>query len=89
MTPGEQRTPEQRSFQAATAAHAMWARCSDRSGRVRAANRGLEARIAREYGIPADLPAAEYATRIESARKAYFRSLAQRSAKARARRKAS
>lgn len=80
-------TPEQRSFRAATAAHAMWARCPDRSARVRPANAGLEASIARRYGIPADLPPAEYAVRIESARKAYFRRLAAKSVKARASRK--
>lgn len=39
------------------------------------------------YGIPADLPPAEYARRMDSARSAYFRSLAARSAKTRARRK--
>lgn len=80
-------TPEQRSLRASTASHAFWARCPNRSAHVLPANRGLEARIAKEYGIPADLPPAEYATRIESARKAYFRSLAAKSAKARARRK--
>lgn len=75
---------EQRSFQAATAAHAMWARCPDRAHRLRNAHAGLEARIARDYGIPDNLPPAEYALRIESAKKAYFRSLAAKSAKRRA-----
>jgi hypothetical protein len=80
-------SPEQRSLRASAAAHASWARTANRSARVLPANRGLEARIAKEYGIPADLPAAEYAVRIESARRAYFRSLAAKSAKTRARRK--
>lgn len=78
---------EQRSFQAATAAHAMWARCPDRAHRLRNAHAGLEARIAREFDIPADLPPAEFALRLESAKKAYFRQLAAKSARARARRR--
>lgn len=81
-------TPEQRLSRATLAAHASWARTTDRSARVRPANKGLEQRIARDYGIPLNLPAAEFAVRIESAKKAYFRSLASRSAKARAARKA-
>lgn len=80
-------TPEQRSFRASIASHASWARCNDRSARVLPANRALERRIAQEYGIPEGLPPAEYAARIESARSAYFRSLAARSAKVRRARK--
>lgn len=77
-------TPAQRSANASIAAHSMWARCPDRARRLRNAHAALEARIARDFGIPADLPPAEYATRIESAKRAYFGRLAQRSAKARA-----
>lgn len=80
-------TPEERSAQASIAAHAQWARTPNRAARLANAHAGLEARIARDYGIPADLPAAEYELRIRSARRAYFRTLAQRSVKARAARK--
>jgi hypothetical protein len=65
------------------AAHASWARTSDRTARTAPAREGLEARIARQYGISHDLPPAEYAIRIESARRAYFAGLARKSARAR------
>lgn len=80
-------SPEQRA-QRVAAAHASWARTTNRVGRLTNAHAAAEARIAREYGIPDDLPPAEYATRIESAKKAHYRRLALKSAKARARRKA-
>lgn len=80
-------TPEQKSAQASIAAHAQWARTPNRAARLANAHAGLEARIARDYGIPADLPPAEYEQRIQSARRAYFKTLAQRSVKARAARR--
>lgn len=81
MTPAER---QQRSL----AAHASWARTHDRTQRTQPARDGLEATIASRYDIPADLPAAEYAVRIESARRAYFRTMAAKSRRVRAARKA-
>ena len=81
-------TPEQRRLRASAAAHAQWARCPDRAARLRAAHQGLERRIAREYGIPDNLPPAEYAIRLESARRAYYTAMALRSSMKRAKRKA-
>lgn len=77
-------TPEQRA-QRSLAAHASWARTTDRSARSAPGFDGLEARIAREFGIPDDLPVAERAVRMKSAKSAYFRRLAMRSAKKRRR----
>lgn len=82
-------TPAQRSQRARIASHASWARTPDRSARAAKGSAGLDERIAREYEIPADLPATEYAIRLASARKAYFGRLATLSAKARAARRGS
>lgn len=79
-------TPEQRA-QRVTAAHASWARTPDRAARSAPGFDGLEARIAREYGIPDDMPNPDRAKALASARTAYFRKLAAKSVKARARRK--
>lgn len=73
----------ERSLQARMAAHASWANTPDRAARTAPAHAGLEARIAREYGIPDDLPPDEYARRLQSARKAWYAKLALKSAKAR------
>lgn len=81
-------TSPERSIQHSIAAHAMWARTPDRAARLANAHAGVEARIARDYGISADLPADQYAQRIESAKRAYFRSLALKSVQARRRKAA-
>lgn len=73
-----------------TAAHASWARCADRAARLHATWAGRDRRIARDYGIPDDLEAsdpAEYAKRLESAKKAHFGRLARKSVHARAARR--
>lgn len=75
----------ERSARARLAAHASWARCSNRAARLANAHAAAEARIARDYGIPEDLPPAEYAVRLANAKRAYFGGLARRSARARRR----
>jgi hypothetical protein len=82
------RDPHERSLQAKTASHASWAKCPDRLGRLSNAHSGRDAFIARQYGISTDLPPAEYALRLESAKKAYFAGLALKSVKARRRKAA-
>lgn len=77
-------TPEQRA-QRSVAAHSSWARTPDRSARCAPGFDGLEAKIAREYGIPDNLPPTERAQRLKSAKSAYFRRLAMRSVKKRRR----
>lgn len=81
-------TPEQKSAQARQAAHASWARTENRTGRMTPAHEGLEARIAREYGIPDGPDTPERAKRMQSARRAYFQELARRSVKKRQARRA-
>jgi hypothetical protein len=73
----------ERSLRASAAAHASWARTADRSARTAPAHDGLEQRIAREYGIPDDLPEDQRALRLANAKKAYFASLALKSVRAR------
>lgn len=77
----------ERTLRASAAAHASWARTPNRTARTAPAREGLEARIAREYGIPDDLPPAEYEKRLANARKAYFGALALKSAKVRRQRR--
>ncbi|GAA1223125.1 hypothetical protein GCM10009676_00470 [Prauserella halophila] len=86
-------TPEQVSAYMSAAAHASWARTTDRRARLAATWAGRDRRIAREYGIPDELEQSdpgEYARRLESAKRAYFKQMAaNREAKRRARKAAS
>lgn len=78
--------PSERSLQHSSAANASWARTADRSARTAPAHAGRDRRIARDYGIPDELEhtnPADYARRLESAKKAHFGKLALRSVKAR------
>jgi hypothetical protein len=79
------RDQQERSLQARAASNASWAHTANRAARLANAHAGRDAYIARHYGIPADLPPAEYELRMGSARKAYFASLALKSVKARRR----
>lgn len=78
-------TAEQRALRAAVAADTRWARTVDRSAATEAARAGLEARIAAQYGIPDDLPPAEYAKRLAVAKRAYYKGLSLKSSIARSR----
>lgn len=83
--------PPTSSLQASIAAHASWARTPDRPARLAPAHEARDRRIARDYGIPAELEQtdpAEYVKRLESAKKAYFGKLALKSVKARAAKRA-
>ena len=73
-------TPEFRTLQARIAAHESWARTPDRSARTAKARQALEDKFLAEAG--GDVK------RAESARRAYYLRMAQKSAKARKARKA-
>lgn len=74
---------DQLILQRSAAANARWARCSNRSEATEPARRGFDARLARDYGIPDDLPPAEHAARMANARKAYFQTLSLKASTAR------
>jgi hypothetical protein len=76
-------TPEQRSLRARLAVHESWARTRDPAGRTAAARRAFLDRFERQVDPSRELPLDERARRAEHARKAYFASLALKSAKAR------
>jgi hypothetical protein len=79
-------TPAQRRLRAQIAAHASWAHTEDRAARTAAARQAAHDRFERQVDPEGVLPPGERARRAESARKAYFLSLALRSAKSRNRR---
>lgn len=72
-----------RSLAASVAAHESWAATPDRSARTAPARRALMEKFEREVDPDGTLPPEERAKRAESLRKAYFRRLALKSAKAR------
>lgn len=78
-------TPEQRALRARLAAHTSWANTSDRAARTAPARRASLERFGAQVDPDGVLPAGERARRAESARRAYFTSLALRSSRARAR----
>jgi hypothetical protein len=73
-------TPEFRTLRARIAAHESWARTPDRSARTSKARQALADKFLAEAGGDP--------LRAESARKAYYLRMAQKSAKARKARKA-
>lgn len=81
-------TPEQRTLRARLAAHESWAATPDRSARTRAARDAFIAKFEDQVDPDRTLPPAERRRRAESARKAHYTRLAFKSARARARRKA-
>jgi hypothetical protein len=78
-------TPEQRTLRARIAAHASWAKTSDRTAKARKGAAALLARFERQVDPDSRLPPEERRKRAESARKAHMLSLAAKSAKARRR----
>lgn len=82
-------SPEQRSLAARIAVHASWANTTDRTARTAPGTKAFLDRFERQVDPDGQLPPDERARRAEHARKAYFLGLALKSAKARAKRKAS
>lgn len=80
-----ERTRDQRALAARIAAHSKWASTDPVEGTA-AARLAFDARF--YDGIPPDLPQAERDRRAEHKRKAYFLSLALKSAKARSKSRA-
>lgn len=78
-------TPAQRSLRASTAAHASWAKTTDRAARTASARRAALARFEDQVDPDRVLPADERERRALSARRAYFRSLALKAVRARRR----
>lgn len=79
-------TPERRVLRARIAAHTSWANTDDRAARTANARSAMQAKFERQVDPDGTLSVEERARRVESARKAYFLSLAIKSAAARARR---
>ncbi|WP_410652138.1 hypothetical protein [Amycolatopsis sp. cmx-4-54] len=80
-------TPEQKTTQTRAAAHRSWARTPDRSRRTAPARTAAEARFEHEVDPDGVMPPRARAMAAESARKAYFGELAQKSVAARARKR--
>jgi hypothetical protein len=87
VPPSAPLTPEQRILRARSAAHALHARRDARETTAEA-RRTANARFERQVDPDGTLPPDERARRAEHARRSYFLSLALKSAKVRAARKA-
>lgn len=70
------------------ASHSSWAKTQDRAARTAPARAAFLDRFERQVDPDRKLPSAERARRADSARRAYFTSLALKAAQARRRRKA-
>jgi hypothetical protein len=79
-------TPAQRTLRAKAAADASWANTSDRAARTEPARRAALARFERQIDPAGELSEDERQRRAASARRAYSRLLALRSARTRGRR---
>lgn len=86
--PGTLPTANERAIHARLAAHASWANTNDPATRTAPARKAALERFERQVDPDGSLPAAERARRAEHARKAYFLSLALKSAQARRKRAA-
>ena len=80
---GTSLTPAQRSLLAQAAAHASWAKTTDRAARTAPARRAALTRFERQVDPDGVLEAQERQRLAESARRSYFRYLALRSSRAR------
>ena len=76
-------TPEERSLRSQIAAHEKWAKCDDPSAATAPARSAFLKRFEFEVDPDGALDPAERTRRAEHARKAYFKRLALKSAKAR------
>jgi hypothetical protein len=81
-------TPEQRSLSARIAVHASWANTANRTARTAPGTKAFLERFEKQVDPDGVLSPVERAKRAEHARKAYFLSLAAKSAAARRKRKA-
>jgi hypothetical protein len=79
-------TPAERVLRGEIAAHTSWARTVDRSARTAAARQAAMDRFEREVDPEGKLAPAVRAKMAQSARQAYFKRLALKSAQARRRR---
>lgn len=79
-------TPTERSIRSQIAAHDSWAKTEDRAARTANARKAMLDKFEQEVDPDGILAPAERAKRAEHARKAYFKRLALKSAKARRRR---
>jgi hypothetical protein len=80
---GTSLTPAQRSLLAQAAAHASWAKTTDRAARTEPARRAALARFERQVDPDGVLEPLERQRLAQSARRSYFRYLALRSSRAR------
>lgn len=80
-------TPEQRSSRAAVGAYASWANTADVAARMKPANEARMAAFEKQVDPDGTLPAEVRERMALAARKAHMRSLAVKSAKARARKR--
>lgn len=80
---GATHTPAQRSLRAKIAAHASWARTSDRASRTAAARQAATDRFERRVDSDGLRPLGERARRADSAPRAHMLSLAAKSVAAR------
>lgn len=76
-------SPSERVLRSRLASHSSWARTTDRSARTAPARRAALERFERQVDPEGKLPDDLRIQMAESARKAYFTSLALKSAKAR------
>jgi hypothetical protein len=79
-------TPTERSLRAQIAAHESWAHTEDRPARTANARKAMLDKFETQVDPDGILPPAERAKRAEHARKAHFKRLALKSARARRRR---
>jgi hypothetical protein len=79
-------TQSERTLRAQIAAHESWARTTDRTARTANARKAMLDRFERQVDPDGILTPAERAKRAEHARKAHFKRLALKSARARRRR---
>jgi hypothetical protein len=78
-------TPTERSLRAQIAAHESWAHTEDRSARTANARKAMLDKFEHEVDPNNELSPAEREKRAEHARKAYYKRLALKSARARRR----
>jgi hypothetical protein len=78
-------TPVERTLRAQVAAHESWAHTENRSARTANARKAMLDKFERQVDPDNELSPAERAKRAEHARKAYYKRLALKSARARRR----
>lgn len=82
---GTGETAKERSLRNRAAVYQSWANTEDRTARTAPGHRAFEQRFVNQVDPERKLPEVERAKRVEAARKAYFSTLAYRSAASRRR----